>query len=209
MTTYSFFFLVQRVASHLQVFALSKWLAVTLPVEYYELARGLQWSIPYFNLPWETGDSHSVMVGSSSPKDRLLRIPKGHDSIFFEGLQPEAANTDSATKVFGLPFSPMEYASYFEVRSNYFYSNLVGHFSVLIDAFSKAEPVYHARSRLHFGSTEFTRVSNLASNLFSPSTQHIRFLAKTVFSGDQNELVAHLVEEHSLQTKLGKICCFF
>lgn len=112
---YSFFYLVQRVASHLQVFALSKWLAVTLPVEYYELARGLQWSIPYFKLPWETGDLHSVMVGSTSSKDRLLRIPKEHNSIFFEGLQPEAANTDSAAKVFGLPLSPMEYASYFEV----------------------------------------------------------------------------------------------
>ncbi|KAH6770632.1 transmembrane protein [Perilla frutescens var. hirtella] len=105
-----------RVASHFQVFALSKWLAVTLPVEYYEFARGLQWSIPYFSLPWETGDTHSVMVGSTSPKDRLLRVPMDHDSIFFEGLQPEAANTDS-TKVYGLPLSPMEYASYFESQS--------------------------------------------------------------------------------------------
>ncbi|KAG6386568.1 hypothetical protein SASPL_151734 [Salvia splendens] len=105
-----------RVASHIQVFALSKWLAVTLPVEYYELTRGLQWSIPYFNLPWETGDQRSVMVGSTSPKDRLIRAPKGRDSIFLEGLKPEAANVDSP-KVYGLPLNPMEYASYFESQS--------------------------------------------------------------------------------------------
>ncbi|XP_050258027.1 uncharacterized protein LOC126703145 isoform X7 [Quercus robur] len=48
-----------RMAGHIQVFALSTWLGVTLPVEYYELARGLQWSIPYFNLPWETRHNHS------------------------------------------------------------------------------------------------------------------------------------------------------
>lgn len=205
---YSFFYLVQRFASHLQVFALSKWLAVTLPVEYYELARGLQWSIPYFKLPWETGDLHSVMVGSTSSKDRLLGIPKEHNSIFFEGLQPEAANTDSAAKVFGLPLSPMEYASYFEVRSNYFYSNLVSHFSILIEAFSKAEPVYHARSRLHLGSTEFTRVSNSAAISSVLPLNTFVFLQRLVFSDDQNELIAHLVEAHPPQTKLGKICCF-
>ncbi|KAK7826142.1 hypothetical protein CFP56_032440 [Quercus suber] len=48
-----------RMAGHIQVFALSTWLGVTLPVEYYEFARRLQWSIPYFNLPWETGHTHS------------------------------------------------------------------------------------------------------------------------------------------------------
>ncbi|XP_057804502.1 uncharacterized protein LOC131019899 isoform X2 [Salvia miltiorrhiza] len=105
-----------RIASHIQIFALCKWLGVTLPVEYYELARGLQWSIPYFNLPWEKGDLHLVMVGSTSPKDRLIRAPKDHDSIFVEGLKPEAANVDSA-KVFGLPLNPLEYASYFESQS--------------------------------------------------------------------------------------------
>ncbi|KAL1568226.1 hypothetical protein AAHA92_03621 [Salvia divinorum] len=105
-----------RVASHIQVFALSKWLAITLPVEYYELTRCLQWSIPYINLPWETGDQRSVMVGSTSPTDRLIRAPKDRDSIFVEGLKPEAANVDSP-KVFGLPLNPMEYASYFESQS--------------------------------------------------------------------------------------------
>ncbi|KAL8465483.1 hypothetical protein ACS0TY_034837 [Phlomoides rotata] len=106
-----------RIASHIQVFALSRWLAVTLPVEYYELTRGLQWSIPYFNLPWEKGNIQSVMVGSTSPKDRLFRAHEAHDSIFFQGLQPEAANVDPNAKVFGLPLNPMEYASYFESQT--------------------------------------------------------------------------------------------
>lgn len=107
------------------MFALSRWLAITLPVEYYELARGLQWSIPYFNLPWERGDIHSVMVGSNSPKDRLFRVPEVHDSIFFKGLQPEAGSMDSNAKVYGLPLTPMEYTSYFEVRHTTFIQTLL------------------------------------------------------------------------------------
>ncbi|KAG8378846.1 hypothetical protein BUALT_Bualt07G0027200 [Buddleja alternifolia] len=106
-----------RIASHIQVFAFSRWLPVTLPVEYYELARGLQWSIPYFNLPWEREKNHAFMVGSSSSKDRLLRLSETHDSMFFEGLQPEAANVDSTGKAFGLPLTPMEYRSYFESQN--------------------------------------------------------------------------------------------
>ncbi|KAL3824855.1 hypothetical protein ACJIZ3_020884 [Penstemon smallii] len=106
-----------RIASHIQVFALSRWLAVTLPVEYYELARSLQWSIPYFNLPWERENNHSVMVGSSSPKNRLFRIPESHDSMFFEAVQPGVGVFDSAAKVFGLPLTPMEYRSYFESQN--------------------------------------------------------------------------------------------
>ncbi|GFP90721.1 hypothetical protein PHJA_001216000 [Phtheirospermum japonicum] len=106
-----------RIASHLQVFAFSRWLAVTLPVEYYELAKGLQWSIPYFSLPWEKGNIYSFMMGSNSPKDRLYRISEVHDSIFSEGLQPQAGNTSSAGKVFGLPLSPIEYRSYFESQN--------------------------------------------------------------------------------------------
>ncbi|XP_030937465.1 uncharacterized protein LOC115962726 [Quercus lobata] len=58
-----------RIACHLQVIALSGWLAVRLPVEYYELTRGLRWSIPYLSLPWEreTGRTRLVMGNSSLP----------------------------------------------------------------------------------------------------------------------------------------------
>ncbi|KAJ7514137.1 hypothetical protein O6H91_23G029700 [Diphasiastrum complanatum] len=40
-------------ASHLQTFALSSWLAVSLPVEYFETVKGLRWLLPHVNLPWE------------------------------------------------------------------------------------------------------------------------------------------------------------
>uniref|UniRef100_A0A7N2MPF1 Uncharacterized protein n=1 Tax=Quercus lobata TaxID=97700 RepID=A0A7N2MPF1_QUELO len=58
-----------RIACHLQVIALSGCLAVRLPVEYYELTRGLRWSIPYLSLPWEreTGHARLVMGNSSLP----------------------------------------------------------------------------------------------------------------------------------------------
>lgn len=102
-----------RILSHIQVFALSRWLAVSLPVEYYEFARGLQWSIPYFTLPWEKGDYRGVMVASSSPKDRLVRI----SDISLEDLQPRSANVDPSGKAFGLPLTPVEYTSYFESQN--------------------------------------------------------------------------------------------
>ncbi|KAK7815890.1 hypothetical protein CFP56_001056 [Quercus suber] len=58
-----------RIACHLQVIALSGWLAVSLPEEYYELTRGLRWSIPYLSLPWERepGRTCLVMENSSLP----------------------------------------------------------------------------------------------------------------------------------------------
>ncbi|XP_073141458.1 uncharacterized protein [Henckelia pumila] len=103
-----------RIAYHIQVFALSRWLAVTLPVEYYEMSRGLQWSIPYYSFPWERGNVQPVMVGSSSPMDR--HSSRIHDSIIIESVQPVAGNPDSAAKVYGLPLTPLEYSAYFESK---------------------------------------------------------------------------------------------
>ncbi|XP_034673186.1 uncharacterized protein LOC117904606 isoform X2 [Vitis riparia] len=103
-----------RIASHIQVFALSRWLPVTLPVEYYEFARGIQWSVPYFSLPWETGHIHPIMVGSSSPTVSHLYASRIHDSGFFETVQPEEDNLDRAASVYGLPLTPMEYRTFFE-----------------------------------------------------------------------------------------------
>ncbi|XP_075492963.1 uncharacterized protein LOC142530922 isoform X2 [Primulina tabacum] len=91
-----------RVAYHIQVFALSRWLAATLPVEYYEMSRALQWSIPYYNFPWERGDVQPVMVGSSSPMDRSTHGSVIHDSIIVENVQPVAGNPDSAAKSMGI-----------------------------------------------------------------------------------------------------------
>ena len=72
-------------AGHIQVFALSRWLGLPLPVDYYEFSRGLQWSIPYFRLPWETGGTHSSALANSHP----IRS-KIHDSRIFSGVQHKA-----------------------------------------------------------------------------------------------------------------------
>ncbi|WVZ99824.1 hypothetical protein U9M48_045067, partial [Paspalum notatum var. saurae] len=44
---------ILRMACHIQIFALARWLSVNLPIEYYEFAKGIEWSIPYMRLPWE------------------------------------------------------------------------------------------------------------------------------------------------------------
>eukprot|EP01018_Ginkgo_biloba_P013824 Gb_22704 [translate_table: standard] len=44
-------------AGHLQVFAFSDWLSVSLPVEYHETTRGLRWLIPHAKLPWENDET--------------------------------------------------------------------------------------------------------------------------------------------------------
>lgn len=46
-------------ATHLQVFALSDWLAVSLPVEYRETTRGLRWLIPHVNPPWQSQHNYT------------------------------------------------------------------------------------------------------------------------------------------------------
>ncbi|KAJ4840198.1 hypothetical protein Tsubulata_002949 [Turnera subulata] len=106
-----------RTACYIQVFALSRWLAVKLPIQYYECARGLQWSIPYFTLPWETGGIHPIMVGSNSSM-----VPHSYASDI-HGLEiPHEVHTiedisNVTAPVYGLPLTPMEYMSFFESRS--------------------------------------------------------------------------------------------
>ncbi|GAB2289496.1 hypothetical protein Dimus_023806 [Dionaea muscipula] len=107
-----------RIACYIQVFAISKWLAVPLPVDYYEFARALQWSIPYFSLPWENEHAHFSMFD-----------PNGSISSFssFSDINPPSTtlnvlsneNFDSrATAVYGSPLTPMEYGMFFE-NQNY------------------------------------------------------------------------------------------
>ncbi|PSR95878.1 Pre-neck appendage protein [Actinidia chinensis var. chinensis] len=106
-----------RIACHIQVFALSRWLAVTLPVEYDEFARGLQWSIPYFSLPWEKEHVQSVMVGSSSPTSLFSHGSKIHKPRAFKDLQPQEKGSYMAASVYGLPLTPAEYRSFFESQN--------------------------------------------------------------------------------------------
>lgn len=117
----------QRMASHIQIFAMSRWLPVVLPVEYYEFARGLQWSVPYFNLPWETEQMQQFMVGSSTPSGNSYSS-KIHDSGLFHGVKPDLEHVGVDPTVYGLPLTPMEYGSVFEVRKHYVYKNLKASF---------------------------------------------------------------------------------
>ncbi|XP_044485980.1 uncharacterized protein LOC123211359 isoform X2 [Mangifera indica] len=105
---------LQRTACHIQVFALSRWLAVTLPVEYYEFARALQWSIPYFNLPWETGNVQPVTMSSSHPPSPHSYVSKFHHLENFGIEQPKERNFNRAPMVYGTPLTPMEYIIFFE-----------------------------------------------------------------------------------------------
>lgn len=56
---------VLRMACHIQIFALSRWLSANLPIEYYEFAKGIEWSIPYMRLPWE-GPAADPYLGYST-----------------------------------------------------------------------------------------------------------------------------------------------
>lgn len=69
---------------------------ISLPVEYFEFTRGIQWSVPYFDLPWETDPTQLVMLVSAFPEKPRLYGSK-HD-----------------VALYGLPLTLMEYNSLFE-----------------------------------------------------------------------------------------------
>ncbi|XP_010546000.1 PREDICTED: uncharacterized protein LOC104818213 isoform X2 [Tarenaya hassleriana] len=94
-----------RTACHIQFFALSRWLPVTFPVEYYEFVRGIQWIIPYFPLPWEAKHNEQIMVASNPHNG-----PYSFLSETLNNKQTEM-NTES---VFGLPLTAVEYRWFFE-----------------------------------------------------------------------------------------------
>ncbi|KAM7272613.1 hypothetical protein ACFE04_027276 [Oxalis oulophora] len=106
-----------RSACHIQVFALSRWLAVKLPVQYDELVRGLQWSIPIFNLPWENeGKMQAVMAGTNQTTTSSSSLSKIDVFRVFENLLPLEKNISMAA-VSGLPLTAMEYGTYFESQN--------------------------------------------------------------------------------------------
>ncbi|KAF3784447.1 hypothetical protein EJ110_NYTH30086 [Nymphaea thermarum] len=98
-----------RTACHIQVFALSKFLPVSLPVEYYELVRGLQWSIPYLTLPWETEHNNSELTSVVMPLTKLCeRRPQSLTKLKSNSMKAGAL---------AKRLSPMEYASLFESQN--------------------------------------------------------------------------------------------
>lgn len=52
-------------AGHLQVFAFSSWLSVSLPIEYHETTIGLRWLIPHAKLPWKR---HETLISNFEPQ---------------------------------------------------------------------------------------------------------------------------------------------
>ena len=109
---------VQRIACHVQIFALSIWLPVTLPVEYYEFANGLQWSIPYLKVPWEDEHERPDLSGYSPVTGSNPYLAKTSDSKVLQNKVP-GNNFTMADQLYGLPLTPMEYRSFFEVRRSY------------------------------------------------------------------------------------------
>ncbi|CAN6354087.1 unnamed protein product [Urochloa humidicola] len=63
-----------RMACHIQIFALSRWLSVNLPIEYYEFAKGIEWSIPYMRLPWEGPGADPFLGYSTMPAIALSEL---------------------------------------------------------------------------------------------------------------------------------------
>ncbi|XP_077244190.1 uncharacterized protein LOC143884473 isoform X2 [Tasmannia lanceolata] len=106
-----------RIACHIQVFAQSKWLTVTLPVEYYEFVRGLQWSIPHLNLPWETGHVHPIMLDSGLPVLARAETSEKQKSGILKNTQSSNGKLEMDASLFGLPLTPMEYSSFFESQN--------------------------------------------------------------------------------------------
>ncbi|XP_073108633.1 uncharacterized protein [Elaeis guineensis] len=103
-----------RIACHIQVFALSRWLAVTIPIEYYEFARGIEWSIPYFCLPWETGATNSFMEESSFPANAYSRLlERSNLSIYKSSLGIEG-KLEADNSLYGIPLTAVEYRSFLE-----------------------------------------------------------------------------------------------
>ncbi|GAB2213267.1 hypothetical protein Droror1_Dr00021290 [Drosera rotundifolia] len=105
-----------RIACYIQVFAISKWLSVPLPADYYEFTRGLQWSIPYFSLPWENEHAHFSMMGTGSSMSSYSSLA----GTFLSSISEMRAkgNFDKATAVYGSPLTPTEYMMFFE-NQNY------------------------------------------------------------------------------------------
>ncbi|KAJ1264399.1 hypothetical protein BS78_09G260200 [Paspalum vaginatum] len=135
---------ILRMACHIQIFALARWLSVNLPIEYYEFAKGIEWSIPYMRLPWE-GPAADPFLGyySTMPaiaySELLDRSAVAHEAVIpsdpalpteFPGdgkpilpMQTDPGPGDNGNNPVlpvqipsddGKPLTAMEYRSFFE-----------------------------------------------------------------------------------------------
>lgn len=107
-------FCLQRFLCHIQVFALTRWLLATVPIEYYEFSRSIAWSIPYINLPWERVSNPLAEYST----DRLGRYSEVWESAKLNFEPPTLSNQimEMDPSVNGKPLTPEEYMSFLEVR---------------------------------------------------------------------------------------------
>lgn len=69
-------------AGHLQIFAFSHFLAVSLPVEYYETTGGLLWLIPHVNTPWQKDkDSNVTNFGNNLHINNHVFLQKKKEKV--------------------------------------------------------------------------------------------------------------------------------
>lgn len=113
---------LQGLACHLQVLSLSGWLAVSLPVEYREVANGLRWLIPHVNTPWqdkgviETGSSNftnapTMLQDVIRARRRLIAVDSRMDALQHRGRELGANAT-----LHGPALGPGDYELYFLVK---------------------------------------------------------------------------------------------
>lgn len=112
-------------ACHLQIFALSDWLSVSLPIEYREVTNGLQWLIPHLRTPWQDNQKmsnagfeieHEVMTSipriirnSFGRKRRLLATGTSYGSTLVHRGRMLGTNTT----MYGPAFQHQDYELYF------------------------------------------------------------------------------------------------
>ncbi|CAK9210174.1 unnamed protein product [Sphagnum troendelagicum] len=110
-------------AGHLQIFAFSHFLAVSLPVEYYETTGGLLWLIPHVNTPWQKDkDSNLSNRSSGAYFPRIMTVPgssfsASHFREHYNRSQKTRRLGVNATQ-FGPALTSSEYKTYFLVRES-------------------------------------------------------------------------------------------
>lgn len=106
-----------RIACYVQVFAFSRWLAVTLPVEYYEFTRCIEWSVPYLNLPCESNHVQPAFFGPNASTSSHSSITGIFGSYIVEAVQFDKGNSNTAGVGYGAPLTAEEYQSFFEKQT--------------------------------------------------------------------------------------------
>ncbi|KAK4568694.1 hypothetical protein RGQ29_004196 [Quercus rubra] len=159
-----------RMAGHIQVFALSRWLGLPLPVDYYEFSRGMQWSIPYFRLPWETGRTHSSAPANSHP----IRS-KIHDSRIFSGVQHKAIpkskflNADEYKELVQNSGPDPVSDGWEDFSRTMFWLAIIGGSLILLHALLLAILKFRKQRQMGYGVLAFPRFEIFLVNLAVPS----------------------------------------